>query len=57
MDATMLKGNLVDFIESMLTLYIHGWTKASDDRLPCLKNPRPEGSESSITESASSPSD
>src|SRR3989442_1508673 len=38
-----------------LALYIHTRTPASDDRLPCLKNPRPEGAESSLTESASSP--
>src|SRR2546425_12843554 len=38
-----------------LALYIHPRTPASDDSLPCLKNPRPEGAESSLTESASSP--
>src|SRR5258708_35155610 len=38
-----------------LALNIHNRTQASDDRLPCLKNPRPEGAESSLTESASSP--
>src|SRR3989442_6716370 len=59
----MLRDTLVDLIEPMLTsagadplaLYIHTRTPASDDSLPCLKNPRPEGAESSLTESASSP--
>src|SRR5205807_3271373 len=59
----MLRDNLVELIEPMLdsagadplALYIHTRTPASDDRLPCLKNPRPEGAESSLTESASSP--
>ena len=59
----MLRDNLVELIEPMLNsagadplaLYIHTRTRASDDRLPCLKNPRPEGAESSLTESASSP--
>src|SRR2546426_2341839 len=59
----MLRDNLVELIEPMLNsagadplaLYIHTQTPASDDRLPCLKNPRPEGAESSLTESASSP--
>src|SRR5258708_21860721 len=55
--------NLVELIDPMLNsagaaplaLYIHNRTQASDDRLTCLKNPRPEGAESSLTESASSP--
>src|SRR2546425_11127120 len=59
----MLRDNLVELIEPMLNsagadplaLYIHTRTPASDDRLQCLKNPRPEGAESSLTESASSP--
>src|SRR5712692_5437373 len=59
----MLRDNLVELIEPMLNsagadplaLYIHTRTPASDDRLPCLKNPRPAGAESSLTESASSP--
>ena len=59
----MLRDNLVELIEPMLNsagadplaLYIHNRTQASDDRLPCLKNPRPEGAEPSLTESASSP--
>jgi len=52
----MLRDNLVELIEPMLNsagadplaLYIHTRTPASDDRLPCLKNPRPEGAESSL---------
>ena len=59
----MLRDNLVELIEPMLksagadplALYIHNRTQASDDRLPCLKNPRPEGAEPSLTESSSSP--
>jgi hypothetical protein len=59
----MLRDNLVELIEPMLNsagadplaLGIHNQTQASDDRLPCLENPRPEGAESSLTESASSP--
>src|SRR2546425_7293056 len=59
----MLRDNLVELIEPMLNsagadplaLYIHPRTPAGDDRLLCLKNPRPEGAESSLTESASSP--
>ena len=59
----MLRDNLVELIEPMrrsagtdpLALCNHNRSKASDDRLPCLENPRPEGAESSLTESASSP--
>src|SRR3989442_15834490 len=59
----MLRNTLVELIEPMLNsagadrlaLYIHTRTPAWDDRLPCLKNPRPEGAESSLTERASSP--
>src|SRR5260370_2804963 len=59
----MLRDNLVELIEPMLNsagaarlaMYIQNRTQASDDRLPCLKKPRPEGAESSLTESASSP--
>jgi len=29
--------------------------KSSDDRPPCLENPRPNGAESTLTENASSP--
>jgi hypothetical protein len=59
----MLRDSLVELIEPMLNsagtdplaLYIHNRTHASDDRLPCLKNPRPEGAESSLTENVTSP--
>ena len=30
-------------------------TQASDDRSPCLENPRPKGAESSLTENVTSP--
>jgi hypothetical protein len=59
----MLRDNLVELIEPMLNsagadplaLGIHGRTLTSDDRLPCLKNPRPVGAESSLTENVTSP--
>ncbi len=59
----MLRDNLVELIEPMLNsagadplaLCPHTQAKASDDRLPCLENPRPEGAESSLTENAASP--
>src|SRR5258707_3112365 len=59
----MLRDSLVELIEPMLNsagtdplaLFIHNRTHASDDRLPCLKNPRPEGAESSLTENVTSP--
>jgi hypothetical protein len=59
----MLRDNLVELIAPMLNsagadplaLGIHNQTQASDDRLPCLENPRPAGAESSLTGSASSP--
>src|SRR5438105_13394588 len=62
-DATMLRDNLVELIEPMpnsagadpLARYIQTPVHASDDRLPCLKNPRPEGAESSLTENVTSP--
>src|ERR1039458_464783 len=31
------------------------WKQSSDDRPPCLENPRPEGAESTLTENAASP--
>src|SRR5216683_4494348 len=31
------------------------WKRSSDDRPPCLENPRPEGAESTLTENAASP--
>ncbi len=57
----MLRDNLVGLIEPMrisagvdpLALSIQ--KHASDDRSSCLKNPRPEGVESSLTENVTSP--
>ena len=59
----MLRDNLVELIEPMrnsagadpLALCIHKQNLASDDRLSCLENPRPEGAESSLTENVNSP--
>jgi hypothetical protein len=59
----MLRDNLVELIEPMpnsagadpLALRIQKQTQASDDRLSCLENPRPEGAESSLTENVTSP--
>src|SRR5438874_8757852 len=59
----MLRDNLVELIEPMLIsagadplpLCIHNQPQASDDRLPCLENPRPAGAEPSLTENATSP--
>jgi hypothetical protein len=58
----MLRDNLVGLIEPMfssagahpLALPI-ARQKSSDDRPPCLENPRPEGAESTLTENAPSP--
>jgi hypothetical protein len=58
----MLRDNLVELIEPMphsagadpLALGIPK-RPASDDRLSCLENPRPEGAESSLTENVTSP--
>jgi hypothetical protein len=58
----MLRDNLVGLIEPMLgsaganplALSI-ARKKPSDDRPPCLENPRPEGAESTLTENAPSP--
>src|SRR6266852_234261 len=58
----MLRDNLVGLIEPMpsraganpLALCI-AKNKPSDDRPPCLENPRPEGAESTLTENAPSP--
>ena len=58
----MLRDNLVGLIEPMLSsaganplaLYA-ARKKPSDDRPPCLENPRPEGAESTLTENACSP--
>ena len=58
----MLRDNLVRLIEPMLssagayTLALGTARKqSSDDRPPCLENPRPEGAESTLTENAASP--
>jgi hypothetical protein len=58
----MLRDNLVGLIEPMrsraganpLALCI-AKNKSSDDRPPCLENPRPEGAESTLTENVASP--
>ena len=58
----MLRDNLVGLIEPMITspranpLVLRTATKKpSDDRPPCLENPRPEGAELTLTENAPSP--
>jgi hypothetical protein len=58
----MLRDNLVRLIEPMLgsagayPLALCTEPKqSSDDRPPCLENPRPEGAESTLTENAPSP--
>jgi hypothetical protein len=58
----MLRHNLVGLIEPMLysagadPLALRTATKKpSDDRPPCLENPRPEGAELTLTENAPSP--
>src|ERR1019366_7196202 len=58
----MLRDTLVGLIEPMraarelnpLALFTEQ-KRPSDDRPPCLENPRPEGTESTLTENASSP--
>ena len=58
----MLRDNLVGLIEPMLSsagahplaLCVE-WKQSSDDRPPCLENPRPAGAESTLTENAASP--
>jgi len=58
----MLRDNPVGLIEPMfssaganpLALCI-ARQKSSDDRPPCLENPRPEGAESTLTENSASP--
>jgi hypothetical protein len=58
----MLRDTLVGLIEPMraarelnpLALFTEQ-KKPSDDRPPCLENPRPEGTESTLTENAASP--
>ena len=61
-DATMLRDNLAGLIEPMLSsagaypLALCTEPKqSSDDRPPCLENPRPEGAESTLTENVASP--
>jgi hypothetical protein len=58
----MLRDTLVGLIEPMLSsagaypLALRTEPKqSSDDRPPCLENPRPEGAESTLTENAASP--
>src|SRR6202047_1798020 len=58
----MLRDNLVGLIEPMLSsagayplALATARKKPSDDRPPCLENPRPEGAESTLTENAPSP--
>jgi len=59
----MLRDNLVELIEPMfpsagallLALWIPDQPSASDDRVPCLVNPRPTGAETSLTENVNSP--
>lgn len=58
----MLRDNLVGLIEPMLSSAGANplalgteWKESSDDRSPCLENPRPEGAESTLTENAASP--
>ena len=58
----MLRDNLAGLIEPMLSsaganplALCTARKKSSDDRPPCLENPRPEGAESTLTENAASP--
>jgi|HubBroStandDraft_6_1064221.scaffolds.fasta_scaffold248197_3 hypothetical protein len=58
----MLRDNLVGLIELMLSsagayplALCTALRKSSDDRPPCLENPRPEGAESTLTENVASP--
>ena len=58
----MLRDNLVGLIEPMFSsagtyplALSTEWKRSSDDRPPCLENPRPEGAESTLTENALSP--
>src|ERR1035437_909933 len=58
----MLRDNLVGLIEPMLSsaganplALCTARKKPSDDRPPCLGNPRPAGAESTLTENAASP--
>jgi len=58
----MLRDSLVGLIEPMFSsagtyplALSTEWKRSSDDRPPCLENPRPEGAESTLTENALSP--
>ena len=58
----LLGDNLVRLIEPMLSsagayplALCTPWKQSSDDRPPCLENPRPEGAESTLTENVASP--
>jgi hypothetical protein len=58
----MLRDNLAGLIGPMLSsagvnplALCIARKKSSDDRPPCLENPRPEGAESTLTENAPSP--
>ena len=58
----MLRDNSVGLIEPMLRSAgadplapCNALRKSSDDRPPCLENPRPEGAESTLTENVASP--
>ena len=58
----MLRDNLVGLIEPMLNsaganplALCTAMKTSSDDRPPCLENPRPEGAESTLTENVASP--
>jgi len=58
----MLRDNLVGLIEPMRSsaganplALCTAKNESSDDRPPCLENPRPEGAESTLTENGASP--
>ena len=58
----MLRDNSVGLIEPMFRSAgvdplapCNALRESSDDRPPCLENPRPEGTESTLTENAPSP--
>jgi hypothetical protein len=52
----MLRDNLVELIEPMFNCAGPDLAApASDDRFPCLENPRPGGAEPSLTENVTSP--
>jgi hypothetical protein len=58
----MLRDSLFGLIEPMFSsagtyplALSTEWKRSSDDRPPCLENPRPEGAESTLTENALSP--